>query len=177
MSKTEILSFLRNKLNHRVFSRDQVLNLHIESGEQIGYITPPCLKILQKFPDYFQIKPDIVVLHGKCFNSRTVNMANFAEIFLSKWDVLSKNLGFSTRSLGWRNELYTAYKLGENPANFTEKIFELERSLFKFLGIETYGVHVNCYTIINKEIFLWIGKRSPTKSRFPNMIDQCVAGE
>jgi hypothetical protein len=78
MSK-KILPFLKNKLNHRVFSKENVLNLYIESGEQIGFITPPCQKILQKFPKFFKFQNDHVVFYGKCFQSRNEIAADFAK--------------------------------------------------------------------------------------------------
>jgi isopentenyldiphosphate isomerase len=70
---------------------------------------------------------------------------------------------------GWRNERYAVY--GPNGV-----LFEVERAACGLLGVRTYGCHLNGYTIINGELKMWIGKRSLTKSKYPGMWDQMVAG-
>ena len=56
-------------------------------------------------------------------------------------------------------------------------ILKMERSMTKFFGIKTFGVHVNCY-FRNPEgqICLWVGRRSPTKETWPGLLDNCFAG-
>ena len=130
-------------------------------------------------------------------------MSRFAADVKVNWLTLADELNFPSNLLGWRNELYTVYPLNENPlrhnikfADFRRainilrracgynlkrmqnplKVLNIERSLCKFLGIETYGVHVNCFTRKKDGIYIWVGRRSPNKSTFPNKIDQCVAG-
>ena len=39
----------------------------------------------------------------------------------------------------------------------SKPLFEMERSFCKYLGIKTFGVHVNCYYRQGDEIFLWVG--------------------
>lgn len=41
---------------------------------------------------------------------------------------------------------------------------------------KSYGVHMNGYVRQNGEIRMWVGKRSPTKSRYPGLYDNMVAG-
>ena len=56
-------------------------------------------------------------------------------------------------------------------------IFEMERSMTKFFGIKTFGVHVNCFFRNKKgQICLWVGRRSPTKETWPGLLDNCFAG-
>ena len=95
--------------------------------------------------------------------------------FYENWDSISEELKIPRNILGWRNEHYTVRIIGDDSLNSTG-VFHLERALCKFIGIEHYGMHINCFTKIDNEIYLWIGKRSPTKETFPNLIDQCVAG-
>lgn len=42
--------------------------------------------------------------------------------------------------------------------------------------IQGYGVHMNGYVERDGQKFLWIGKRSLTKSTYPGMLDHLVAG-
>ncbi|KAM3499022.1 hypothetical protein MY10362_007692 [Beauveria mimosiformis] len=42
-------------------------------------------------------------------------------------------------------------------------------------GVVTAGVHLNVYTKIGEQIFMWVSKRSQTAS-YPGMMDQVVAG-
>ena len=173
----EVVPFLRKTLNKRTFKRDDVLELRTECGEHIGFITNFVTPIIQKYQNYFQIEPGIVVLRGGTFDQRTENMLKFGNDFKLKWPTLAPELGFTMRQLGWRNELYAVYPKNQHPLNFKTELFHIERGLCKFLGIETFGVHVNCFTKKSDGIYIWIGRRSPTKTTFPNMIDQCVAGQ
>lgn len=178
MGRLSVVSpFLRNKLNVRKFRKEDVIALRTECGAQFGMVTPSITAVLSQFSQFFNVKPEEIIMKGFTYNERTKNMAIFANDIHSNWaDIASKAGMGQTPDLGWRNELYTVYPINETPLKHSQKLFQMERALCKFLGIETYGVHVNCYSIINGEIYIWVGKRSPTKSTFPNKIDQCVAG-
>ncbi|KAJ6780574.1 hypothetical protein PWT90_04057 [Aphanocladium album] len=54
-------------------------------------------------------------------------------------------------------------------------IIRMPTPLRGILGIATAGVHLNVYTIINGQAFMWIGQRSRTTT-YPGMLDQIVAG-
>ncbi|CAG8974416.1 hypothetical protein HYALB_00010056 [Hymenoscyphus albidus] len=81
---------------------------------------------------------------------------------------------------GWRNELYPIY----GPNN--ELLFTMERSASPLFGINTYGVHMTCYTPISDhekttsgsafDFKLWIPRRSRTKQTYGGMLDNTVAG-
>ncbi|KAJ9100272.1 hypothetical protein QFC19_005625 [Naganishia cerealis] len=75
---------------------------------------------------------------------------------------------------GWRDELYTVY----NPLSTPYML--VERAFLVLLGIVTYGVHINGYVPASKskdgKLKMWIPRRSPTKSTFPGMLDNTVAG-
>jgi len=60
------------------------------------------------------------------------------------------------KSMGWRNEKYGIYEINSSPIE-SKPLFEMERSFCKYLGIKTFGVHVNCYYRQGDEIFLWVG--------------------
>jgi Domain of unknown function (DUF4743) len=74
---------------------------------------------------------------------------------------------------GWRNELYPVAS-----GFYEEPLFLMERVAVPFLGCLEYGVHINGYVADSGEdsIRMWMARRSPTKSKFPNMLDHIVAG-
>lgn len=53
----------------------------------------------------------------------------------------------------------------------------IERSAFSLFGIIGQGAHMNVYTRTpDGQIEFWIARRSATKSTYPGMLDQAVAG-
>jgi hypothetical protein len=56
---------------------------------------------------------------------------------------------------------------------FIDPVLLLERAAAPFFGIKNYGVHINGYIKdpVTNEIFLWVAKRSPTKSTYPGNFD------
>ena len=61
--------------------------------------------------------------------------------------------------------------------NWGEKILAvIDRRAVSFFGIRAYGVHVNGYFKKNNQVYLWIGKRSDTKTIEPGKLDNMVAG-
>jgi len=83
---------------------------------------------------------------------------------------------------GWRDELYPAC------INFhSQPKFLVERAAAPFLGIQQYGVHLNGIVVEgsnnvqhpgynSSSIRMWLARRSPTKSKYPGMLDHIVAG-
>lgn len=173
----DVAPFLRKSLNSRIFNRSDTLDLQTECGEHIGFITKNISSLISKYNQYFEIQPDRVILQGTSFDHRTSNMKEFAEDVKHNWPSLARDCEFSLNHLGWRNELYTVYPKTQHPLNYDTKLFDIERCLCKFLSIQTYGVHVNCFTRKEDGLYLWVGRRSPTKPTFPNLVDQCVAGK
>lgn len=71
---------------------------------------------------------------------------------------------------GWRDELYPVY----GPRG--EFLLEMERSASSLFGIVTYGIHVTGFVKEGNEIRIWVPRRSKTKSTYPGMLDNTVAG-
>lgn len=67
----------------------------------------------------------------------------------------------------WRDELQTVYNLKG------ERLFDLERGLFKVLGLRSQAVHIHIET---PDGLVWIGKRSQHKKENPGMLDNLSAG-
>ncbi|MCJ1291194.1 hypothetical protein MMC34_002737 [Xylographa carneopallida] len=69
---------------------------------------------------------------------------------------------------GWRNELYPVTGLKSN--------ITVERAGSALLGIVTYGVHMTAYIEGQNGVMIWVPRRSSTKSTYPSMLDNTVAG-
>ena len=69
---------------------------------------------------------------------------------------------------GWRNELY--------PVTGLKSTITVERAGSALLGIVTYGVHMTAYTEGSNGMMIWVPRRSSTKSTYPSMLDNTVAG-
>jgi len=83
-----------------------------------------------------------------------------------------KNLKDKGIITGWRDELYPLAT-----GFYGEPILFVERAAAPFLGMLQYGVHIN--GLVNTEDGeekMWIARRSATKSQYPGMTDQIVAG-
>lgn len=52
----------------------------------------------------------------------------------------------------------------------------IERSAFSLFGIIGRGAHMTVYVHTEQGLRFWIPRRSATKSTYPNMLDQAVAG-
>jgi 8-oxo-dGTP pyrophosphatase MutT (NUDIX family) len=74
---------------------------------------------------------------------------------------------------GWRDELYPVAE-----SFYSEPIFLMERAAVALLGIREYGVHVNglVQSSPTEAPKMWLGRRSPTKSKYPGMLDHIAAG-
>lgn len=68
---------------------------------------------------------------------------------------------------GWRNELHTLYDQNGLP------LCDIERALFKVMGLCSQAVHVHAET---ENGLIWLGVRSHTKHENPGMLDNLTAG-
>jgi len=94
------------------------------------------------------------------FESRSAAMA----------DVLAE-LRVEGRINGWRDELFrVAADFGAPP------FLKMERAGAPLFGVTSYGVHVNGFVREGKDLSMWVGRRSPSKPNYPNMLDNVCAG-
>lgn len=74
---------------------------------------------------------------------------------------------------GWRDELYPIYGPG------SELLYNIERSAACLFGIMSYGVHMTCYVedpTASYGMKIWVPRRAASKSTYPGMLDNTVAG-
>lgn len=74
---------------------------------------------------------------------------------------------------GWRDEVWPVY------SRKGELLFSMERAAIGLLGTMRYGVHMIAYVKDPSApygIKFWVPRRAATKSTFPSMLDNTVAG-
>ncbi|XP_033647464.1 nudix hydrolase 20, chloroplastic-like isoform X1 [Asterias rubens] len=153
-------------------SRSKCKPFFIEN-HQVGHITPTVLKHLQGYPDVFVITKDAasdaverVSLSPslKTFEERTSKMAVLLQNL--------KKLSVFRTLRGWRDEMYAVSSSYHDVA-----LMDMERAATCLFGIKQYGVHLNGYCHHpTKGLCMWVGRRSSTKSTFPNRLDNVAAG-
>ncbi|KAJ0243868.1 Nudix hydrolase 20 [Hirschfeldia incana] len=135
----------------------------------VGYIHKGFTEYLREFHDIFTFSKNGCVVGGdyvtlnpmfKKPEDRTRVVADVIKI-----------LGDKGIIPGIRNELYPV-----KPSFHAPALFSLERAAAPYFGLKGYGVHMNGYVERDGQKFLWIGKRSLTKSTYPGMLDHLVAG-
>lgn len=135
-------------------------------GAQYGIIRVEFVPKLAQFPAVFNVQKDKIELKAS-LDTKDKRTEGLHEVFTKLRDT-----GECVTLKGWRNERYTVYKAGFK----SEELFDIERAAVPILGCKSYGVHMNGYIYKGSEMLVWIGRRSPHKAKFPNMLDNVVAG-
>ncbi len=75
---------------------------------------------------------------------------------------------------GWRDERYRCERPVPDPClAFSEELFSLERSAFRFFGLMSRAVHINGW---RRDGRIWCGRRAPGKAIDPGRLDNLAAG-
>jgi 8-oxo-dGTP pyrophosphatase MutT (NUDIX family) len=146
-------------------------------GADVGLVAPEFAALLAEHGDAFRVTPTgrgrgvalAPALEAADAGARTAAMH---AVFLAMRDA-----GHIT---GWRGEPYpVATAFGAPPLAL------VERAAAPWLGVRSYGVHVNGYVVADEElaatdpgsgISLWVATRAATKPTWPGRLDHVVAG-
>jgi len=145
----------------------------------LGYLLPSVALTFANLKDWEVNPPDpsLYSVDGGPNSSRTVTLitgtteaersavvARTCEAMrqTGHWKVLDK----------WRDELYPVY----GPDG--DVLFTIERSASPLFGVVTYGVHMTAYFYSGpqRELKIWVPRRSRNKQTYPGMLDNTVAG-
>lgn len=146
---------------------------HQADGISLGWIHQDHLEIINVFKEFFTIhlkKREVSltkVFHQQSLEERNHVVAIFCQ-YLNKKGLLPD----------WRDELYGVYlpSISLNPYQSASPLFVLERNAAPFFGIQTFGAHINGYSLKENQVISWIGKRAKTKRIAPLKYDQIAAG-
>ena len=133
----------------------------IAGNDRIGLLRRDNAEALRRFPDVFGVaehKVEVVARGDVAAVSRAV-------------DAVVDALVDERRVPKWRNETFDVTSRWGTPP-----VFRLDRGAVPFFGTRAYGVHLNGYRRQGDIIYLWVGRRSPSKQIAPNKLDNLVAG-
>jgi len=131
-------------------------------GRIVGHIRLDRIDALRAFPDTFVIFGDHVAL------------APGLDDFDSGSAAMEEALGVlrdSGEFPGWRGEYYPVMReWGDEP------LMQVERATCPWLGVRSWGVHVNGFVRRPDGLHMWIARRARDKPTYPGMLDNIVAG-
>ena len=124
---------------------------------KIGQVPLVFIHHLSSFVDFFKIQNERVTFFPlfDTYEGRTETMAQICAKLRTQ--------GLIT---GWRNELYPV-----STSFAASPLFAIERSAAPLFGVKAYGVHLNGFINKNNETFLWVGKRSRSKTTSPSKLE------
>jgi hypothetical protein len=129
--------------------------------ERIGRVRRDNAAALARFGDAFEVGPERVVLKPLGGFDALTDAVDAVIEELVKEGVVAK----------WRNEYFSVRtEWGREP------LFKIDRGAVSFLGIRSFGVHLNGFRRDGTVLKLWIGRRAPDKKVEPDKLDNLVAG-
>lgn len=143
------------------FHPERYLPFRID-GQHVGLITHEFIEQLSRFPDVFTI------------SNGSVDLAEGLKSFAQRTQAVAKvtaQLHADGQLSGWRDEPYPV-----SPDFSQAALLDIERAAVPLFGTRGYGVHLNGFVRVGREIKMWVGKRSINKQTAPGKLDQLVAG-
>ena len=155
------MSFLDHVRHANNWNRAEFVPLAV-AGQIVGRIRRDRIARLRAFPDTVTVAPD------------HLSLAPGLDDFESRSAALEELLGI-LRDAGefpaWRGEYYPVMPEWGDPP-----LLQVERATCPWLGVRSWGVHVNGYVRKSGGIHMWIARRARDKPTYPGMLDNMVAG-
>jgi isopentenyldiphosphate isomerase len=132
------------------------------AGHIVGHLRRDRIDRLRAFPDTTMIGHD------------HLSLAPGLDDFAARSAAMDEMLGAlrdGGEFPGWRGEYYPVMpEWGDAP------LMQVERAACPWLGVRSWGVHVNGYVRKPDGIHMWIARRAHDKPTYPGMLDNMVAG-
>lgn len=132
------------------------------AGRIVGRIRRDRIARLRAFPEIVTVEADHLALAPALddFGIRSAAL-----------DALLGALREEGEFPGWRGEFYPVMaEWGDAP------LLQVERATCPWLGVRSWGVHVNGYVRRDDGIHMWIARRARDKQTYPGLLDNMVAG-
>ena len=127
-----------------------------------GWVSPEFTQYLQQWPEIFCLNDQVLNLNPALtdYTARTLATAPVLRTLYEQGVIDT-----------WVNESYPVTLSFGGHAEM-----EIERAASNFLGIKTFGIHLNGLVKKQDGIYVWVGTRSLDKPFWPGKLDQMVAG-
>ncbi len=132
------------------------------AGHFVGHIRHDRIERLRAFPDTIAMGPEHLSL-APClegFESRSTAMDGLLEALRAEGEFP-----------GWRGEYYPVMRGWDD-----DPLLQVERATCPWLGVRSWGVHVNGFVRKSDGIHMWVARRARDKPTYPGMLDNMVAG-
>jgi 8-oxo-dGTP pyrophosphatase MutT (NUDIX family) len=147
-------------------------------GKRLGRVRPAMAEKLCSIGNVFQLVPNNDTENKQPFILSFTESAGYTyESRTQAVSTVTQQLYEEGIVTGWRDELYPI-----SPSFYHDPVFAMERVTVPFLGATEYGVHVNGLVVqenkenSERELQMWMARRSRTKSKYPGMLDHVAAG-
>jgi 8-oxo-dGTP pyrophosphatase MutT (NUDIX family) len=171
-SPTKARAFLEVvRANNDASSAADAARTFVVGGEAVGRVLENSAYALSRHPDVFAVSEDAVILlpeAGGCSRERTASVSRVINSLRAEGSVPMLD--------GWRDEQFAIRR-----SFFSPTLFTVERSAAGLFGCPAYGVFVVGYVADDESTpgvpsRVWVGRRSPTKQTWPNLLDCLAAG-
>lgn len=162
MIAERILNRLVERLAAALAPPEEPLRPWIVDGAIVGYLDDERATSLKRWGDVFIVASDAIRFQPG-LGTPTMRTAAL--------DQVARALAAEGALTGWRDERYTV----SSAANAAPLLL-LERAAARFFGIATEAAHVNGTTHHIGATWMWIARRSATKSIDPGELDNLVGG-
>ncbi len=143
------------------FQGEEALRLHVD-GQALGWLNPATAAVIaQYYPQATQQDAANCSLQLAAGDYAGRSQALQA---------LAEHLRSQGLAPGWRNEAMVLFDSQGRP------YAQLERTLFRALGLRTRSVHLNAWVCTQQGAELWVAQRSASKSVDPGLRDNLVGG-
>jgi 8-oxo-dGTP pyrophosphatase MutT (NUDIX family) len=140
--------------------REPLLPFHID-GRTVGWVRPPLARDIATAIDAMTLIDGGLQLAVGCdFAAASEVLAEVAE-----W------LAHSGLVASLLQEPYAV-----TPAGRDQALAVIDRAAAPFLGIRTFGQHVNGYLRRSDGIWMWLGRRARDRAYYPGCLDNIAAG-
>jgi hypothetical protein len=155
------MSYLERVQACHQFDRNEYLDFVI-GDETMGLTRPQFAEHLLRWDDVFQLENKQLLLNPELisFEQRTQAVASIMQQLHQEGVIPA-----------WVNEPYAvSHHLEEQPR------MAVERAAASYLGVRSYGVHINGLVKKTYGIYNWVAVRARNKPFWPGQFDQMVAG-
>ncbi|MDJ0832290.1 MAG: DUF4743 domain-containing protein [Gammaproteobacteria bacterium] len=132
------------------------------ANQHVGYVKHQLADALGQWPDYFSIRDD---------NVRFIAGVDGVE---QRSRILDEVVQALLQQGVIEHHLHENFAV--TPGSRDQSLARLDRGAATHFGIRTFGQHVNGYVRTRQGMKLWTARRSADRIRFPNMLDNLVAG-
>ncbi len=128
--------------------------------QTFGWIRPAFAQKLAEWPELFDVTDELVISPGDDLAGLETGLGIVAQALADRGEIP-----------GLLGEPYPITASGRDQA-----IASVDRAMAAWLGLRSFGQHLNGYVRLDGQLWMWIGRRARDRLIFPGALDNMVAG-